>query len=304
MSTPVRSLIKAVLRQPEDKLEILSFINYPYYDNLFAPLDTDWHLYTGNLLKNVTWDDNQVDLPKNFKLDVNPDIPLNIDIDLLVFHNRLEQYDITKMLSSFWHMPTCLIHGTTPRDMKFNPKWSTIQSRDGHSNIFLSQRIQEEWNKAGYIIPVGIEPKEVNTDKQKKISHIWCGAEQQKVLYNIVGPTHLVRKGDFSETLILINTTSSWYPIHVLEAMAAGCCVISADMPELNGVIEHGVSGLLFKDLEELQRLLTEYRAKPTTCVEMGQNGREKIVELFPMNKYIKSMNLALRESAEVLYVR
>ncbi len=303
MSTPVRSLTRAALRNPDDKLEILSFPNFTYYDYLFENIAANFHLYHGSHLQRK-WDFNQRKLPPNFKIDIDPDIPLNLDMDLILYHDRFTQFDLANHLSAFWHLPTCLVHGTTTRDMKFIPQWNTINRRDGHSNIFLSEKIQESWDKPGYIVPVGINTLDLDISKQRRISHISVDSREIKILHNLLGPINYIREIDLSETLIFINTTSNWYPIHVLQAMGAGCCVISQYMAELEGVIEHGENGLMFKTLEELQQYVNTFRANPDRCIEMGQKAKQKIKENFNMDNFVKLMTIALRESAEVLYIK
>lgn len=303
MSTPVRSLLKSVTLRENKPLDIVSFINYPYYDSMLATTQHKFHMYQGQKLPS-NWDSETLPKPHNVLLDVNPDLSLSLDANIVLCHNRLQQFDLASMFANFWHLPICLIHQLMPRNMKYHHEWKNIQLRKGQSNIFLSKKIQEEWELPGYIIPPGIPTIDVDSSKQKEIAHIWCSPNERKLITNTIGPTSFVKGADFSSSLILVNSTTQFFPIHALIAMGMGCLVVSHEMDELKDVIEHEVNGIFYRDIDKLRSTVEYYKQRPAKCLEMGQKAKETITKLFPVEAFIKRMNLALLDTAEMVYTR
>lgn len=300
--TPIRSILRSLSNK--DGLDIINISNYPYYDWMLSLLPSKFHMYLGNRIP-YKWDENILAKPANMTYDIDPDLRLNVEADLVLCHNRLEQYDLCKVLSNFWHIPMCLVHQLSPRDMKYNNQWQFIESRKGDSNIFLSKYIQEQWNLPGYIVNPGIPAISNNIDKQKKeVSHIWCGEQEQKFIHKNIGNISFIKNGDFSSCMILVNSTTQFYPIHVLIAMAHGCCVISEKIPELGDLIEHEETGLIYKDVPELNRILSSYKNKVSKCQEMGQKARQRVIERFPIKEFVNRFSFALKKSAEIIYTR
>jgi hypothetical protein len=196
-----------------------------------------------------------------------------------------------------------MINQTCPRDMKYHNKWPLIKSRFGHSNIFLSEKIQEEWQHPGYIIPPGIPKLKNDPNKQKEIAHIWCEHKQQKLLKNTIGPVDFIKNGDFSKCYLMVNTTTHFYPIHALIAMSAGCCVLFQEAPEID-FIEHEVNGLIYKDVNSLRPMLDHFKNNRDKCLEIGKKGQEIVQRLFPLPEFIKKFNVALKQTLEIPYVR
>lgn len=301
MSTPVRTLMRSV-DQAKNTLELISFFNYPYYDNMFANIGFNLNLIESEHIYSK-WDEELLDKASGIKL-VGTDLPIYLDADLILCHNKFAQYDVSQMFAQFWHLPIVLIHQLLPRDLKFRNEWNIFKNRVGDVNIFLSREIQQAWETPGHIIPPGIELVDT-TKTSNKIGHLFCA--EQKVrssIQNILGPTKFVQKNDFSEVEIFVNTTTDFYPIHVLHAMAAGCLVITQQLPELDGVIKHEVNGLIFKNIYELKQLLDLYKNKPSKCREMAALGRTTIQNLFPMKNFQNIMKIVLKEASTVVYTR
>ncbi len=70
-------------------------------------------------------------------------------------------------------------------------------------------------------------------------------------------------------------------PLKVYEYMAAGLAVVASRIGELDGLIDHGVSGLLCApgDPVELACSLLELRADPALRTRLGQAARAKVLE-------------------------
>jgi hypothetical protein len=300
MATPVRSILKSLT--PSETLDIVSFVNYPYYDWMFSLVPHKFHLYRGDRIP-CGWNEQVLQKPKNFDQLIDPDIPLNIDANLVLCHDRLNQLDLARAFSSFWHLPICTVHQLGPRDMKFDRRWRELQSRRGNTNIFLSQKIQEEWECAGYIIPPGIPEINYDESKQKEVSHIECSDNERNMLAKTLQQQiSFVKNGDFSSTLILINTTTQYYPVHALIGMASGCCVLFQQMPELEGVIEHEKNALIYKDVNDARVMLNHYKSRPDRCKEIGKAAKETVRKMFPIKVFKDKLNIALKQTSEMTY--
>jgi glycosyltransferase involved in cell wall biosynthesis len=68
-------------------------------------------------------------------------------------------------------------------------------------------------------------------------------------------------------------------PLKVYEYMAAGCAVVASRIGQLDGLIEHEVSGLLCApgDPLELARALLRLRSEPALCDRLGHAARARV---------------------------
>lgn len=71
---------------------------------------------------------------------------------------------------------------------------------------------------------------------------------------------------------------SEGYSMVHLEAMAAGCCVVSSRLPYVPDLIEHGRTGLLYPpgDVAALRALLEEVLRDPARAEQLGRNAAEE----------------------------
>lgn len=89
------------------------------------------------------------------------------------------------------------------------------------------------------------------------------------------------------------------YNMATLEAMAAGLPVLGNR--HFNSPVEHGVSGFLSDDAEELGKYARMLLADRNLAVRMGQEARKAVIERFSMDK-LKKAFLQSIETARVKY--
>ncbi len=89
------------------------------------------------------------------------------------------------------------------------------------------------------------------------------------------------------------------YNMATLEAMAAGLPVLGNR--HFNSPVEHGVSGFLSDDAEELAKYARMLLADRDLAVSMGQEARKAVIERFSMDK-LKKAFLQSIETARVKY--
>ena len=68
----------------------------------------------------------------------------------------------------------------------------------------------------------------------------------------------------------------------VLEALALGRAVLAADIEGNRSLIEEGVTGLLFRDEDELERQATRLVLDPVLRARLGSAGRELVERCYP----------------------
>lgn len=89
-------------------------------------------------------------------------------------------------------------------------------------------------------------------------------------------------KDELSMTdIFVLSSHSEGRPNVVLEAMAAGCAVISSDLPGVRELIDADISGLLFKpgDVEALSGHLVSLAGSERQRNQLGMSARSSIIE-------------------------
>ena len=71
------------------------------------------------------------------------------------------------------------------------------------------------------------------------------------------------------------------------EAMLSGCCVVSTDNHGAGDFIEHGYSGFLTDDAEEMICILKGLLERPEVAYRIGQRGREVARQRFNKERFV-----------------
>jgi len=183
-------------------------------------------------------------------------------------------------------------------------EWRTIQARVGDVNVYLGNKIQEDWDQPGFIVHPGIGIPEYHGDKHR-ISHIICKKEEQGIVNNLVNlGLNFVSGHDFDDSLIFLNTTTNFYPVHMLHAMAHGALVITQRKPEIEEIIQHESNGVLIDDPMEIPVVIQHYKNLPSKCLEIGLRARQTIIDRYNKEQFLKSINIAFQQAASITYTR
>jgi glycosyltransferase involved in cell wall biosynthesis len=73
----------------------------------------------------------------------------------------------------------------------------------------------------------------------------------------------------------------------VLEALAVGRAVLASDIEGNRSLVDDGVTGLLFRDEDELERRATELVHDPSLRDRLGLAGRELVARQYPLSREI-----------------
>jgi len=111
---------------------------------------------------------------------------------------------------------------------------------------------------------------------------IWCGKTDAERVY------HLYRLMD----VVAVPSVFEGFGLVAAEAMAAGRAVVASAVDGLAEVVEDGVTGLLVSpgDSTALATALIDLLQHPAKAVEMGRQGKARVRELFPMERYRESI--------------
>lgn len=85
-------------------------------------------------------------------------------------------------------------------------------------------------------------------------------------------------------------------PLAVVEAMTIGMPVVALATTELPMVIEHGQTGYISCDLEELVEGMRRLIADPAEAARLGENARAVALERFGLERFIADWNRAFED--------
>jgi len=79
-------------------------------------------------------------------------------------------------------------------------------------------------------------------------------------------------------------------PKVLLEAASCGRAIVATDVPGCREIVEHGINGLLIlpKDANSLAEAMFKLAKDPGLRLQMGQNGRKKVLREFDDKIVIK----------------
>jgi len=199
-------------------------------------------------------------LPSNHQVvyDVTP----NIRPDILLSQNKINQYGIFRGLAQKYNKPVISLYHSLPNPKDVDRTFEAKSDLD----IFLSDDHAKAW---GCVSPTIIPPS-----TNRSITKI-------------------------SEPLLHINRSDSFGCLYkTLDHMAAGNCIISPAIYEINNIVKHGYSGFLYKkeNPEKEKEILQKLAGNDDLIMEMGANGQKVINERFSKEMFIGSWNNLIRK--------
>ena len=268
------NIINSAFRKQGDRLKCLCVCreNEKYISSL-SDLNCDIYIIAKDGVSG--WKTTVSKLPNNiFVLTKDISQISSTEFDFIMCHDRLHEFDLAHAISQTLHIPLLTVDHVSSAIKQKLPMASKIEAdtqqflyRVGDINISTSKAIKDSWSSSTYGISIEIPPfveQYSNTEKTKSfVIDNNIPSQYASQLEQIVSGSECeLRFGDKNEIDIsafkfYINT---WNNIDnkTLEAMSFGCITFSPRSEETERVIEHGVNGILYDNIEDLKQLMSE----------------------------------------------
>ncbi len=171
-----------------------------------------------------------------------------------------------------------------------------LEKRKGVPELLrAAAQVVRKFPEAKFILAGAYHPSLPQAELQTLVKDL--NLESQVELVGHAQPETLRRLYQ-TATLCILPSYYETFGVAVAEAMAWGVPVIASDTSSLPEVIENGVSGTLVPpgDVGALASALDDLLSDAARRLMLGRNGRERVAELFTVEK-VMSRNLELYNS-------
>jgi glycosyltransferase involved in cell wall biosynthesis len=304
--------------QEKEKLNVLTFCTHERYEqNLCRTGHNFYSLKVGKI-----WNQNYGEIPENYHhVD---DLPAGVELDLVLSHTSCERLQLAGQVAQRFNVPL-LRHTHILPDIRMpvEPQIGGFSQSTLDCDSFISEFNKNAWYPKGsknktQVIEHGVDydfwqegVENVNRDDVcLSVVNLWperdwcCGWElwkhtSQNLPVRVVGDSpglskpaesieHL-RKMYQSSSIFYNTSLHSPVPTVLLEAMAAGCAIVSTNTCMIPEVIQHGKNGLVSDDPSELRGFLESLLKDKDRARELGNNAAQTIKERYNLNRFIKS---------------
>ena len=304
---PIKNIIRSVKRTQEDNLKIITFCEAEEkYNHALSKTGHEFYLWNENI--NSEWNGLVEEKPSNvFNLPAASSNIYNSYFDLVICHNRIEQYNLGSSISHALHIPLIIIDHCGENIVKTSPIFANVTTEDvtklyEHEfiiNVCTHNSLISEWphpSKGAVAINTGVDTNKYRPlNIEKNFTIVLDNFIPEPVAqflaplnkYNIVSTdredkTELYNQGD-----VFINT---WKHINIklLEAMACGTIPISIETPEIKHVIKNNETGFIAKDVEHMITIIDKIKNNEIRNLsQISQNDRDYIVEYHNINTFV-----------------
>ncbi len=334
MPNVISSITRAATRKVLEPLNVLTFPTHEAFETGLAKTEHNFYAYRDQTVKD--WNYAYRKLPDNYTL-FNPrkgplQIPMDIDFDIVLSQNKFGQYEIAKRFSDILHLPLISLEHTLP-----HPTWTTSQLDNlykmrGDVNVFISEMSRKAWGwregeaevvhhgiDTDCFAPLDALPREPHllSVVNDWINRDWCCGFKfwrhatMDLPVHVLGATPgLSRPANTLDELvysyrkaqIFVNTSLiSPVPTALLEAMASGCCVVSAATCMIPEIVKHGVNGFLCNTPEEMRALLPGLLGNPELCESIGMQARKTIIDKFGLDAFVERWNQIFSHASAIV---
>ena len=320
---PIKNLVRSVKRKRDDKLKIITFCETEEkYNSLLAQTGHDFYLWNEGI--ESKWNELVENRPSNiYKL---PNVSKNIYenyFDLVICHNRIEQYNISSALSESLHLPIVVIDHCGEKVLKPSPIFSNVTTpdikllykRDFVVNVCTHPKLVKEWpheNKGSIVINTAVDTEKFQPANVEKSFSIvldnFIPAPVAQFLsplnkYSIISTDREDKTNLYNQGSVFINT---WKNINIklLEAMSCGTVPICIETPEITHVVKNKETGFIVKDIEEMVSLIDKIQNKEINIEQMSKNAREYIIKNHNIDLFINKWNQVFQLASNSFYSR
>lgn len=338
--SPLSYIIRAATREPDEKLNILTFPTHERYESMLAKTGHNFYAYRAEGIKD--WNETYAKLPDNYHL-LDPElesnqIPEYVDFDLILSQNKFGQFQKAIELSKTLHLPLVSLEHTLPMPQWGENTMQQVRGMRGDVNLFISEYSIDAWGwedrNDTQVITHGIDTDlfcpnlkflkegersdEILSVVNDWINRDWCcgfGIWQEVIKglpYKVVGDTPGLSEpaasteglvAIYQNSRIFLNTsTISPVPTALMEAMSCGCAVVSTDTCMIPEVIEHGVNGFITNDKEQMKQHLVDLLNDEDMAKEIGDNARQTIVNRYSAEKFVDKWQQILTQASKLVF--
>lgn len=332
MASPFSSILRSINAPKGRKLNILCANNHEAYSGNLAR--TGHNFFFLQHPRFHPWDQKENPYPENCVMlignELNDQIKDDMEFDLVLSQNRIDQYPVMNQLARRFGCPLVNMEHTLPW-----PDWTDDIIRHHGSlpadvDIFVSDFSVETWERdlddpRIHVVHHGMDTEFYNGwvgGDGKVMTAVWDYIRRDRIcgfsLYQRVTkdmktnpwgetPGFSVMANDkehlreqYRNASVFLNTTIwSSCPFSLLEAMSVGCPVVTTATTMMPEFIQDGVNGYISNDEEVIRQRLVELIADPERAKEIGQAGRQTVLDMFGLDKFVDNWNTALYAAAD-----
>lgn len=330
MATLIGSLIRAAARKSDEALNILSFSTHERYQTGLAKTGHNFYLLHGPGIK--TWNNTYAPLPDNTYI-LNGEIPVDLDLDLVVSQNKWGQYPAAYHFASKYHLPLITLEHTLPTNQQMVQQLETYKNMVGNINVFISDYSVKAWQWEDVhnveVIHHGVDTElfkpDNNSNKELHVLSVVndfanrdepCGFTLWKNVvsglpYKLLGDNPGISKGIGPEELtkayqtcrVFLNTSLiSPVPTVLLEAMSCAAPVVSTNNCMIPEIIEHGVNGLLANTESEMRDYVELLLENEEYGRSLGEAARQTILDKFSLDNFVNKWGALFNKAKDIVY--
>lgn len=328
MPTALQTFTRISTRDDNKPLNILCAVAHERYEVGLSKCNVEFWAWQGPGIK--PWNSKYAPVPENYHLLNaklgNRQLPIHVDIDLCLSHNRFAHFEVLKSIARQIQVPLINLEHTLPPPGMPTGMLKYARSMSGDKDVFISEYSREKWgwekSDKVSIIHHGVDTELFcPSDSEREdlvcsvvndwINRDWCCGfnlwqqitnwPNSDLPLNVWGDTKelsisapdvpsLVK--EYQRSRIFLNTSLiSPVPTVLLEAMSSGCAVVSTDTCMIPEFIQHGENGFLGKNAQELRKYVDLLRRDKDLADKMGKAARKTIVDNFSMDKFVNNWN-------------
>ena len=151
MSNPLSSIIRSSTRPEVGPYNILTFVSHERYESTLCETGHNFFSIDEKGYTKGFWNDKFSKIPDNYTIlnDVSS-IPMDLDIDMVLCHNRYGQYDLAVKIASRYLCPIIVLEHTCPpedgsKHTVTKTKLLEFYQKRGHINVFICEYSRDIW---------------------------------------------------------------------------------------------------------------------------------------------------------------
>lgn len=338
MTSQVGSIIKKCTRKDNDIVNVLSWVTHERWQSNLENTNCNYYLLqNGNGCKG-DWRRDYSELPNNtivlppFQQSPLEVIPPYVDIDVVFSQHKFGQWQGANQLANYFQCAHVHNEHTMVTNQQLRDAVPELRKMSAHINVFISDFSRRDWgydetnseviqhgintnifkptkgNKGNYVL-------NINNDIQNRSEILGWDIIQRVIISNNI-PFKLVgdNKGlsqparnvydlvnEINSCRLFVNCSrTSPIPMIVLECLACGVPVVSTKNCMLPEVIEDGFNGYLTNDEKEMKEHIIRLLNSPDECERLGNNARKRILEQFPLDRFVSAWNDVFQRAANM----